>query len=152
MEKLIEQAADTLLNSQLTLALTGAGVSVESGIPDFRSAGGLWEKFDPAEYATIQAFRANPEMVWEMLREMDAVVNEARPNPAHMGMGELEKMGYLHCIITQNVTTCIRPAVQAMSSSITETQARSRASRAVRHSIAKRNGMSILPGVNVKAF
>jgi NAD-dependent deacetylase len=103
MEKLIQQAADILLNSKLTLALTGAGVSVESGIPDFRSAGGLWEKFDPAEYATIHAFRANPERVWEMLREMDAVVNQAKPNPAHTGMGKLEKMGYLHCIITQNV-------------------------------------------------
>jgi NAD-dependent deacetylase len=103
MEKLIKQAADIIINSKLTLALTGAGISVESGIPDFRSAGGLWDRFDPAEYATISAFRANPEKVWEMLREMDEVVNQARPNPAHIGMGELEKMGYLHYIITQNI-------------------------------------------------
>jgi len=76
---------------------------VESGIPDFRSAEGLWSKFDPAEYATISAFRSQPEKVWEMLREMDDVVNKARPNDAHLGMGELEKLGYLHHIITQNI-------------------------------------------------
>ena len=100
---LFEKAADIIVASKLTLALTGAGVSVESGIPDFRSAEGLWSKFDPAEYATIQAFRANPEKVWEMLRAMDEVVSQAKPNMAHLGMGELEDMGCLHCIITQNV-------------------------------------------------
>jgi NAD-dependent deacetylase len=103
MQQLIDSAAAIIVESKLTLALTGAGISVESGIPDFRSAGGLWEKFDPAEYATITAFRANPEKVWEMLWEMDKVVSAARPNKAHTGMGELEKMGYLHCIVTQNV-------------------------------------------------
>ncbi|UCF86351.1 MAG: NAD-dependent deacylase [Desulfobacteraceae bacterium] len=103
MEELIDQAADIIINSRLTLALTGAGISVESGIPDFRSADGLWAKYDPAEYAAISAFRAKPEMVWEMLREMDKVVSQARPNKAHLGMGELEKMGYLHYVITQNI-------------------------------------------------
>jgi len=63
MQQLIEQAAAILIQSQLSLALTGAGISVESGIPDFRSAGGLWSRYDPAEYATIGAFRANPEKV-----------------------------------------------------------------------------------------
>ncbi len=103
MENLIAEAADIIINSNLTLALTGAGISVESGIPDFRSAEGLWSKYDPAEYATIEAFRANPEKVWNMLREMDAVVSGAKPNKAHLGLGELEKMGYLHFIITQNI-------------------------------------------------
>ncbi len=103
MGKLIEQAADIIINSKSTIALTGAGISVESGIPDFRSAGGLWEKFDPAEYASISAFRSDPEKIWEMLREMDSVVRGARPNSAHIGMGELEKMGYLHYVITQNI-------------------------------------------------
>ncbi len=103
MEELIGQAAEIIMNSKFTMALTGAGISVESGIPDFRSADGLWAKFDPAEYASIHSFRAKPEMVWEMLREMDNVVGQARPNKAHLGMGELEKMGYLHCIITQNI-------------------------------------------------
>ncbi len=103
MEELIAKAADIVINSTLTLALTGAGISVESGIPDFRSAEGLWSKFDPAEYATISAFQSNPERVWEMLREMDKIVSGARPNKAHLGLGELEKMGYLHYIITQNI-------------------------------------------------
>ena len=103
MQELIKLAADAIMGSDLTLALTGAGISVESGIPDFRSAGGLWSKYDPSEYATIDAFRANPERVWEMLREMNKVVDAAKPNDAHTGMGELETMGYLHGIITQNV-------------------------------------------------
>jgi NAD-dependent deacetylase len=103
MEALINEAARIIVNSRLTLALTGAGISVESGIPDFRGAGGLWSKYDPAEYASITAFRHNPEKVWNMLREMDTLVTQAEPNPAHIGMGELEKMGFLHCIITQNI-------------------------------------------------
>jgi len=103
MSELIHRAAEMIFKSKQTLALTGAGISVESGIPDFRSAGGLWSKYDPSEYATISAFRQNPERVWNMLRDMDALLSRARPNPAHTGMGELERMGFLHCIITQNV-------------------------------------------------
>jgi NAD-dependent deacetylase len=103
MDALIEQAADIIVNSRLTLALTGAGISVESGIPDFRSAGGLWAKFDPAEYATITAFRSDPGKVWNMLREMEDVVRGAEPNGAHIGLGRLEEMGFLHTVITQNI-------------------------------------------------
>jgi NAD-dependent deacetylase len=103
MIEMVEKAANILVHSKMTIALTGAGISVESGIPDFRSAGGLWEKFDPAEYATIEAFRSNPEKVWEMLREMEDVVLRAKPNKAHIGLGELEKLDCLHHIITQNV-------------------------------------------------
>lgn len=103
MDAVIKEAARIIVNSKLTLALTGAGISVESGIPDFRGAGGLWSKYDPAEYASITAFRQNPEKVWNMLRDMEELVSQAKPNPAHSGMGELEKMGFLHYIITQNV-------------------------------------------------
>ncbi len=103
MNDLIAKAADIIIDSNRTIALTGAGVSVESGIPDFRSSQGLWAKFDPSEYATISAFRSNPEKVWAMLREMDELVSGAKPNKAHIGMGELEAMGYLECVITQNV-------------------------------------------------
>jgi NAD-dependent deacetylase len=103
VNELIRDAAQLIFGSRLTLALTGAGISVESGIPDFRSAGGLWSKYDPSEYATIAAFRQNPERVWNMLRDMDEIVSGARPNPAHTGMGEMEQMGFLQCIITQNV-------------------------------------------------
>ena len=103
MKDLINKAAEIIFRSRLTLALTGAGISVDSGIPDFRSAGGLWSKYDPAEYATIHAFRQHPEKIWNMLRDMDGLIAQARPNPAHVGMGEMEKLGFLHCIITQNV-------------------------------------------------
>jgi len=100
---LIDQAADIIVNSKLTLALTGAGISVESGIPDFRSPGGLWSIYDPGEYATITAFHSSPEKVWEMAREMTKLIDQAEPNSAHMGMAKLERMGFLHHIITQNV-------------------------------------------------
>jgi NAD-dependent deacetylase len=103
MESLISQAAEIIHSSTLTLALTGAGISVESGIPDFRSAGGLWSKYSPEEYATITAFRENAEKVWMMLREMGEMLDRAKPNKAHLGMGELEKLGFLHYVITQNV-------------------------------------------------
>lgn len=103
MAERIREAAEILVASRLTLALTGAGVSVESGIPDFRSAEGLWAKYDPAEYATISAFRQDPEKVWDMLRDMEALVKNARPNAGHIAMGDLERMGFLHHVITQNI-------------------------------------------------
>ncbi|RLB17255.1 MAG: RNA polymerase subunit sigma [Deltaproteobacteria bacterium] len=103
MDALIDKAAQTILDSQLTIALTGAGISVESGIPDFRSKGGLWDRFDPEEYATIYAFKDNPEKVWRMLKEMEQIVDNARPNAAHTGLAELEQMGLLKSVLTQNV-------------------------------------------------
>ena len=103
MKEQIREAAEIIVRSSLTLALTGAGISVESGIPDFRSPGGLWSIYDPAEYASITSFRADPEKVWKMAREMTQLVDEAKPNSAHIAMADLEKMGYLHHIITQNV-------------------------------------------------
>ena len=101
--KLIQRAAKDILNSKKTIAFTGAGISVESGIPDFRSAGGLWEKFDPEEYAHIHAFYSNPDKVWLMLKDMFTLVMTAKPNPAHLGLAELERMGLLSSVITQNV-------------------------------------------------
>jgi NAD-dependent deacetylase len=101
--KLIERAAEDILRSKKTIAFTGAGISVESGIPDFRGAEGLWKKYDPEEYATIHAFHSNPDKVWLMLKDMFSLTMTAKPNPAHIGLAELEKMGYLSSIITQNV-------------------------------------------------
>src|SRR5574340_492788 len=98
-----ERLAAILSQHRRLVALTGAGISVESGIPDFRSPGGLWERFDPMEYAHIRAFRNNPAKVWTLLKEMDAVISAARPNPAHYALAELEARGLLLGIITQNV-------------------------------------------------
>jgi NAD-dependent deacetylase len=99
----IEKAARTLAKCRRGVALTGAGVSVESGIPDFRSKGGLWTKFPPEEYAHIQAFRRDPVKIWRMLAEMEAVLDGADPNPGHIALAELEEAGILDGIITQNI-------------------------------------------------
>lgn len=95
--------AALIKKSKKAMAITGAGISVESGIPDFRSPGGLWERFDPLEYATIRAFEKDPAKVWVMLKEMDRILVQARPNPAHYALAELEKRGRLLGIVTQNV-------------------------------------------------
>ncbi len=97
------QLAALIRESRCVVALTGAGISVESGIPSFRGAGGLWERFDPMEYAHIAAFRSNPAKVWRLLKEMDETIRLARPNPAHLALAELEAKGMLAGIITQNV-------------------------------------------------
>ena len=99
----IKEAAKILRDSRLSLALTGAGISVESGIPDFRSPGGLWERYNPAEYGSIWAFRDDATKVWKMIREMSEVVDRAQPNPAHLGLAQLQHLGLLHTIITQNI-------------------------------------------------
>ena len=101
--RLIQRAAKDILHSKKTIAFTGAGISVESGIPDFRGAQGLWQKYDPEEYAHIQAFCSNPDRVWLMLKDMFSLILTAKPNPAHIGLAELERMGLLSSIVTQNV-------------------------------------------------
>jgi len=101
--QLIQRAAKDILNSKKTIAFTGAGISVESGIPDFRGAEGLWKKYNPEEYAHIYAFYSNPDRVWLMLKDMFSLIITAKANPAHMGLAELERMGLLSSIITQNV-------------------------------------------------
>lgn len=101
--ELIQRAARDIVNSKKTIAFTGAGISVESGIPDFRGAQGLWQKYDPEEFAHIDAFRSDPEKIWLMLKDMFLIMKDAMPNPAHLGLAELERMGYLSSVITQNV-------------------------------------------------
>jgi len=98
-----QQIAERISRSKYGVALTGAGISVESGIPDFRSPGGLWSKYDPREFGYIESFRANPGKVWKMLVELDEVLMRADPNPAHLALAELEKRGILKVVITQNV-------------------------------------------------
>jgi NAD-dependent deacetylase len=100
----IQRAAVTLAACRSVVALTGAGISVESGIPPFRGKGGLWEKYDPMKYAHIDAFEQDPEAVWRVLfLQLNAVLEKARPNAAHDGLFHLEQMGILKTIITQNV-------------------------------------------------
>lgn len=100
-DKLME-AARLLVAAKKTIAFTGAGVSTESGIPDFRSKAGLWSRYDPSEYATLGAFMRDPGKVWNMLAELDELI-DARPNEGHKAMAELESSGVLKGIITQNV-------------------------------------------------
>ena len=104
MNDLIKRAAQDLAAANNVAALTGAGISVESGIPPFRGKGGLWEKIDPMEFAHIDAFRRDPAKVWHVLiKEMKEVVDAARPNPAHTSLVKLEQAGKMGTIITQNV-------------------------------------------------
>jgi NAD-dependent deacetylase len=97
------QLAELMRRHPRVVALTGAGISVESGIPSFRGGGGLWDRYDPMEYAHIQAFRRDPAKVWQLLRELDDTITRARPNPAHHALAELEARGLVQGIITQNV-------------------------------------------------
>jgi NAD-dependent deacetylase len=103
VEAMIKEVATLLKQADTTVALTGAGISVESGIPAFRGAQGLWERYDPIEYASIEAFRADPGKVWLMLQEMDELVMSAQPNPAHQALARLEKQGCLASVVTQNI-------------------------------------------------
>ena len=103
MDDMIRGTALRLVHSRKSVALTGAGISAGSGIPTFRGSQGLWSKYDPAEYADIDAFMRNPAKVWVMIKELLDVITSARPNPAHIALAELEGMGLLSSVITQNV-------------------------------------------------
>ena len=116
MEDLIRRAADDLIKTKYRIALTGAGISTESGIPDFRGPDGIWTKNPEAEvkaYEVYDQFKADPKGYWEerldpqgsvsRLFSVLGVIGQAQPNPGHHALAELEKMGILNCIITQNV-------------------------------------------------
>jgi NAD-dependent deacetylase len=95
--------AELIRANQPCVALTGAGVSTESGIPDFRSATGIWAQFDPYEVASIEAFRRDPERVWDFYALRLDVLADAAPNPAHFALAGLEARGLVQAVITQNV-------------------------------------------------
>jgi NAD-dependent deacetylase len=104
MDDLIKQAADDLAGARNVVALTGAGISVESGIMPFRGKGGLWEKYDPMEVASIDAFMSDPARVWSLLiKDMKETLDTASPNDGHKGLAKLEAMGKLSTVITQNI-------------------------------------------------
>lgn len=102
-EKALVEPARILSRAGKAVAITGAGISVESGIPDFRSPGGLWEKFDPQVYATIDTFLTAPEKSWELFREMGRTLDGTEPNAGHLALASLEEKGILKAVITQNV-------------------------------------------------
>ena len=104
LDSLADKLADLIVEANRVVVFTGAGHSTESGIPDFRSPGGIWTKYDPSEF-TIQKFLSNPETrkkQWEMLTK-GGLLSNAEPNAAHYAVAELEKIGKLTCVITQNV-------------------------------------------------
>lgn len=109
MAELIERAARDLINSKYAVALTGAGMSTESGIPDFRGPSGIWTKDPEAErraYQTYDKFLANPREYWEERLGSPSLLGdlgEIKPNPGHYALAELEKMGMLTRVITQNI-------------------------------------------------
>jgi NAD-dependent deacetylase len=88
---------------QPCVVLTGAGVSTESGIPDFRSPTGIWAQYDPMEYATIDAFDRDPEKVWSFYGLRYHALTEAQPNDAHVALAELEARGLVRAVVTQNI-------------------------------------------------
>jgi NAD-dependent deacetylase len=99
----VARLAELISSRQPCVVLTGAGVSTESGIPDFRSPTGIWAEFDPLEYASLDAFRADPAKVWSFYAPRFAMLTEAEPNAAHAAIAELERRGLVRAVITQNI-------------------------------------------------
>jgi len=103
----VRQAAELLAEARNVVGFTGAGVSAESGIPTFRDPGGIWDRFDPGELGTssgiIEFAMKHPDRIRDFLCESVEIFRKARPNPGHMGLVELERMGILRSVITQNI-------------------------------------------------
>jgi NAD-dependent deacetylase len=97
------ELADLLRARQPCVVLTGAGISTESGIPDFRSPDGIWARYDPREYATITAFRRDPVKVWEFYALRFEVLTRAEPNEGHRALARLEERGVVRAVVTQNI-------------------------------------------------
>src|SRR5438045_2801422 len=105
------ELARQIAAAERVVALTGAGVSVPSGIPDFRTPGtGLWEKVDPMEVAHIDAWRSDPDRFWGFYSQRFASLVDKQPNPAHEAIAELERRGLIRGVITQNVDRLHRAA------------------------------------------
>jgi len=105
MDDLIKKGIDLIRESEKILVFTGAGLSTESGIPDFRSPGGIWDRYDPSDFdfhKFISDERAR-EKYWQMSTELYASMKDALPNPAHMAVKALEDMGKLLAVVTQNI-------------------------------------------------
>jgi NAD-dependent protein deacetylase/lipoamidase len=106
-----EELAELIRSSDRVVALTGAGVSVPSGIPDFRTPGrGIWAKVDPMAVATIDAFHSDTKRFWDFYRPRFHDLADKEPNPAHHALAELERRGVLEAVITQNIDRLHRKA------------------------------------------
>ncbi|HZC30145.1 MAG TPA: NAD-dependent deacylase [Gaiellaceae bacterium] len=99
----VERLAQLVRDDQPCVVLTGAGVSTGSGIPDFRSADGIWKHYDPLRYASIDAFLEDPERVWEFYAKRLETLLGAEPNDGHLALAELEGRGWIQGVITQNI-------------------------------------------------
>ncbi len=107
----VERLAGLIRSAGSVVALTGAGISVPSGIPDFRSPGtGLWENVNPMEVAHIDAFRADPRRFWHFYGQRFQTLEDKEPNDAHRALVELERRGHLDAIVTQNIDRLHRVA------------------------------------------
>jgi len=107
----LERARNLLLSSRSAVALTGAGLSTPSGIPDFRSPGsGLWEQVDPLEVASLSSFRYHPERFFRWVLPLARQIHQARPNEAHIALARLEQAGRIRGIVTQNIDDLHRRA------------------------------------------
>ncbi|MFX1503409.1 MAG: NAD-dependent deacetylase [Promethearchaeota archaeon] len=102
-KKSIIRAAKLLVNSKHAIVLTGAGISTESGIPDFRGDHGIWQKYKPEIYGSIQSFLNDPTKFWKMAEEIAPTLFNAEPNSGHYAIADLEKLDIIKAIITQNV-------------------------------------------------
>jgi NAD-dependent deacetylase len=105
MEDKIKQIAEWIIDSKRVVVFVGAGLSTESGIPDFRSPGGVWDKYDPEDFYFqnfISKERAR-EKYWDMATEMYDSMKDAQPNTGHFAIAEMERLGKLDCLITQNI-------------------------------------------------
>lgn len=105
MEDLLEKGARLILNAGKILVFTGAGLSTESGIPDFRSPGGIWERYDPEDFYfhKIVSSEKAREKYWRMSTEFYDTMKDARPNQAHLALKEMEEMGKILAVVTQNI-------------------------------------------------
>jgi NAD-dependent deacetylase len=107
----VDRLAELIRSAGSVVALTGAGISVPSGIPDFRTPGkGIWEKVDPMEVAHISAFRRDPARFWHFYGDRFASLEGKQPNGAHRALAELERAGLLDAVITQNIDRLHRKA------------------------------------------
>jgi NAD-dependent deacetylase len=110
MGSIYEQVAELIIRQQPCVALSGAGISAESGIPTFRSKGGLWDKFDPTVYASIDVFRQDPSKYWSIRGDFIRNYDAYQPNPGHFALAEMEHAGLLRHVITQNIDGLHRKA------------------------------------------